>query len=44
METNGIPQHFLYDRQGKQVLHQIGFADGAEQHFKSEILKALESD
>lgn len=40
VETNSIPQYLLYDRQGKQILHQIGFADGAEQHFKNEILKA----
>ena len=42
IEEKGIPQYFLYDRQGKQILHQIGYADGAERHFKEEILKALE--
>ena len=41
-ETKGIPQYLLYDRTGKQVLHQIGFADGAELHFKAEIEKALQ--
>ena len=41
-ETKGIPQYYLYDRTGKQVLHQIGFADGAELHFKAEIEKALQ--
>lgn len=41
-ETKGIPQYLLYDRTGKQILHQIGFADGAEQHFKAEIEKALQ--
>ncbi len=39
---SGIPQYFLYDRTGKQVLHQIGFADGAELHFKAEIEKHLQ--
>jgi thiol-disulfide isomerase/thioredoxin len=41
-ETKGIPQYLLYDRTGKQVLHQIGFADGAELHFKDEIEKHLQ--
>ncbi|MBQ2297949.1 MAG: TlpA family protein disulfide reductase [Bacteroidaceae bacterium] len=38
----GIPQYYLYDRQGKQVLHLVGFGDGTEIYFKEEILKALE--
>ena len=41
IEFSGIPQYALYDRQGKRIYHLIGFADGAEQHFKEEILKAL---
>lgn len=41
-ETKGIPQYYLYDRTGKQILHQIGFSDGAELHFKAEIEKALQ--
>ncbi len=44
VEFSGIPQYFLYDRSGKRVLHQVGFADGSEQHFKEEILKALEEE
>ena len=41
IEHSGIPQYALFDRQGKRVLYWIGFADGAEQHFKEGILKAL---
>ena len=44
IECSGIPQYSLFDRSGKCVLHQIGFADGAELHFKEEILKALETN
>ena len=44
VEFSGIPQYFLYDRAGKRILHQAGFADGAELHFKEEILKALEQN
>ena len=41
IEFSGIPQYALYDRQGKRIYHLVGFADGDEQHFKKEILKAL---
>ena len=41
IEHSGIPQYSLYNRSGKCILHQVGFADGAERHFKEEILKAL---
>ena len=41
IEFSGIPQYALYDRQGKRIYHLVGFADGTEQHFKEEILKAL---
>ena len=39
----GIPQYFLFDRQGKQIAHLIGFGDGMVQYFKEEIEKALNS-
>ena len=38
----GIPQNILFDRQGKEVMHTIGFGDGFENYFKEEILKALD--
>lgn len=44
VEFSGIPQYFLYDRAGKRVFSGIGYADGAEQHYKEKILEALEQN
>lgn len=42
IDFSGIPQYFLYDRNGKRLSHQIGYSDGAELNFKEKILQALE--
>lgn len=44
VEFSGIPQYSLYGRNGNFILHQVGFSDGLELHFKEEILKALETN
>ncbi|MBQ6965091.1 MAG: redoxin family protein [Bacteroidaceae bacterium] len=41
-ETKGIPQYYLYDREGRQVWHQVGFSDSVLEAIKAEIGKALE--
>lgn len=40
---SGIPQYFLYDRNGKRIYHQVGYNDGSELNFKEKILKALDN-
>ena len=42
VETKGIPQYFLYDRQGKQISHHVGFGESSVSYFKAEIEKALQ--
>ena len=41
IKTKGIPQYFLYDRQGTCTVSELGFADGMELRFKEKILEAL---
>ena len=39
----GIPQYLLFDRDEKQVWHQVGFSDRVLEDIKREILKVLGS-
>ena len=38
----GIPQYYLYDRQGKQVWEQTGFGEGVLEDIRKQLYKALE--
>ena len=38
----GIPQYFLFDRQGRRVWEQTGFSDDVKKEIKSEIKKILQ--
>ena len=39
---SGIPQYYLYDRQGKKVWEQTGFSDEVLKDIEAQINKALE--
>ena len=39
--VSGIPQYYLYDRQGKRVWEQVGFDDEVLKIIEAEIEKAL---
>ena len=38
----GIPQYYLYDRQGRRVWEQTGFSDDVKKEIESEIKKILQ--
>ena len=40
--NGGIPQYFLYDRQGQQVWHQVGFSTLVLEDMEREINQVLE--
>ena len=40
--VSGIPQYYLYDRQGKRVWEQVGFDDEVLKDIEKQIAKALE--
>lgn len=40
---SGIPQYLIFDRQGHQVWHQVGFSNSVLENIKQEIGKALDS-
>lgn len=40
---SGIPQYLIFDRQGHQVWHQVGFSNSVLEDIKQEIGKALDS-
>ena len=41
-ELSGIPQYYLFDRQGRKVWEQSGFGDAVLEDIRKQIDKALE--